>query len=238
MRNALAVLTLLATLAFVGSVFVAGPFEGFEAQQLPIPQTDPPVQPAGWAFAIWGAIYAWLIVSALFGLRKRGDDPEWDRVRIPLIVSLLVGTPWLWVAQRSPVAAVALLFVMAGAAIAALGRAPVWDRWELRAPVALYAGWLSAASFVALGAVLAGYGILLGPVGWAVVCIAGALLVAVWVATEPPGAPVYVAAVAWALFGIAVKNRDAVPSVAALAALGVALLAVVAIVTAARQRDY
>lgn len=29
-----------------------------------MPQVDPPVQPAGWAFSIWSEIYLWLIVSA------------------------------------------------------------------------------------------------------------------------------------------------------------------------------
>lgn len=84
MRNVIALLTALFTATFVGSPLVTSPFSGFRADQLPLPQINPPVQPAGWAFAIWGLIYSWLVVSAVFGLLKRGADPDWNAARKPL----------------------------------------------------------------------------------------------------------------------------------------------------------
>lgn len=116
----LAGLTLLFTLTFVGSPFVTSPFAGFSEDQLPIPQIDPPIQPAGYAFSIWGLIYGWLLVSAIFGVWNRLDDAGWAAMRRPLALSLALGTPWLWVAGQSPIAATILIFAMALPAIAAL----------------------------------------------------------------------------------------------------------------------
>jgi hypothetical protein len=227
MRLALAVLVLLASLAFAAAPLVQQGFGGFSPGHFPQGEVDPPVQPAGWAFGIWIVIYLWLIASAVWGLRNRGDDPVWDEVRLPLFVSLLVGVPWLFVAERSPEWATVMILVMAASAILALLRAPVWDNWWLRAPVGLYAGWLSAAAFVALGVNLSGYGLGLSGEEWAVVCIAAALVVALAVAGEEPGAPVYAAAVAWALLGIVAANYASAPWVAGLAGVGILLLLLV-----------
>jgi len=219
-----AILTLLLTATFVLSPLVTPPFAGFTADQLPIPQVDPPVQPAGYAFSIWGLIYVWLSVSALFGLFARGDDPDWDVPRIPLIVSLAVGTPWLWIATVSPVWATVTIFVMLLTAIAALTQSPSRDIWLFRVPVGLYAGWLTAAAFVSLGSTLAGYGIGLDQVGWAYACIAMALIVALAVQARMGDAPAYGLAVIWALVGIVVVNVPELPWVALTAAAGAAIV--------------
>lgn len=200
-----ALLTLLFTATFIGSSFFTT-FTGFESSQLPIPQVDPPIQPAGYAFAIWGLIYVWLIVSAIYGIWKRSTDSKWNAMRAPLIVSLVLGTPWLWVATQSAIAATVLIFAMAIAAITATLRAPTADRWLALAPVALYAGWLTAASFVSLGSTMAGYGVLMDQTGWAYAGIGMALLVALTVQTRIPTAPTYGLVVIWALVGIIVAN--------------------------------
>ncbi len=50
-------MTLTLTLAFFAAPFLTEPFSGFRDDQLPVPQSNPPLQPAGYAFAIWGVIY-------------------------------------------------------------------------------------------------------------------------------------------------------------------------------------
>src|SRR6056297_2048118 len=160
MKRMKAILTLTAAVAFALSPLTTEGFNGFRPDQLPVPQVDPPVQPAGYAFAIWGLIYGWLVVSAGFGLWARANDPAWDRMRAPLLLSLAVGTPWLWIANQSPVWATVTIFIMAGAAILAALRSPGRDRWLAHAPVTVYAGWLTAASFVSLGSTAAGHGVL------------------------------------------------------------------------------
>src|SRR6056297_2928235 len=189
-----AVLALAAALAFALSPLLSDGFAGFTPDQFPVPQVDPPAQPAGYAFAIWGLIYLWLIVGAAFGLLNRDIDRGWDRARWPLIASLVVGAAWIPAAQVSPPAATVMIWWMAVTAILALLRAGRHDRLWLQAPLALYAGWLTAAACVALALVLAGHGIT-GQQSAAVLTIALALAISVSVLRARPAAPEYAAAV-------------------------------------------
>ena len=225
MKNTYAWLTLILTATFVVSPAFTNPFMGFTADQLPYPQIDPPVQPAGYAFAIWGLIYSWLVVSAVFGVWKRRSDAAWDHVRAPLMISLAVGTPWLAIANASAVWATITIFIMSAAAIVALIRAPKVDGWWLQAPVGIYAGWLTAASFVSLGSTAAGYGIALGSLGWAYLAIILALGVTLAVIARKPSAPEYGITVIWALIGIIVANLSGAVGVMILAAAGIIVVA-------------
>jgi hypothetical protein len=218
-----ATLLLLAALAFGVSPLLTPEFGGYDPAQFPIPQADPSVQPAGYAFSIWGAIYLWLLLSAGFGLWKRRDDPAWDAVRAPLIASLAVGAVWLPVALRSPIWATVLIWVMLVAALWALIRTPRADLWLLRAPVGLYAGWLTAASCVALGLLAAGWGWPpLGPEGWAIAFLLLALALGLAV-LRARASLLYGVALVWALVAVIVRNGfDAVGITAALAALVIA----------------
>ncbi len=226
MKHIIALLTALFTITFLISPAFTAPFAGFRADQLPIAQIDPPVQPAGYAFAIWGVIYLWLLISAAYGLFKRADDPGWNRARIGLIISLALGTPWLWVANNSAIWATILIFGMLAGAIAALLIAPKTDRWWFQAPVALYAGWLTAASFVSLGSTAAGYGILTDSIGWAWIGISGALLTGLAVLWAKPQAPEYASTLVWALVGIIAANGLSLNSVSLLSAAGIVILGV------------
>ena len=223
MKQIYAVLTLVFTATFVISPAITDPFSGFRADQLPIPQIDPPVQPAGYAFAIWGLIYAWLVVSAIYGIIKRADNAAWNDARKPLILSLAVGTPWLAVANTSAVWATVLIFMMAATAIAAMLRAPTEDHWWFRMPVSIYAGWLTAASFVSLGSTAAGYGIITGALGWAYLGIIGALLVTGSILALRT-IIAYGLTVIWALVAIIVANGSEIWTVSALAGVGIVIL--------------
>ncbi len=223
MKYTAALLTLVFTLSFVISPALTSPFSGFTADQLPIPQIDPPVQPVGYAFAIWGLIYGWLVVSAVFGIWQRATTPQWNSARWPLIASLAVGTPWLAVASASAIWATILIFVMAVTAIIALMRAPNADQWWFGVPVGIYAGWLTAASFVSLGSTAAGYGILTDQLGWAYIGIIGALGVASIVMLRYASAA-YGLTVVWALVAIIVANGTAQISVSLLAGVGALII--------------
>lgn len=228
MKHRRALLTALFTATFVVSPLLTEPFSGFRPDQLPIPQVNPPVQPAGWAFSIWGLIYSWLILSAVYGLWKRPADGDWNTAREPLLLCLGLGSFWLWTANNSAIGATVMIFVMAALAIAATAAAPARDRWFLRAPVSILAGWLTAASFVSLGSTAAGYGLLAGSVGWAWIGILGALVTGVTVQRLIPTAPGYGLTLVWALTGIIAANLGREMSVAGLAAGGiVVVLAVV-----------
>ena len=215
---------LLAALAFALSPLLSSGFNGFAPDQFPIPQDNPPVQPAGYAFAIWGLIYLWLVAGAAYGIWDRATDPDWEPMRPALTVSLLIGAAWIPVAQLSPLWATVLIWAMLVTAVLALLRAGKADHLWLRTPIALYAGWLTAASSVALGLILAGYGYLDAQMA-ALLGLTVALVIALTVQALRPDAPGYPAAVGWALVGVLVANLDGPNwSVLALVILGIALL--------------
>lgn len=228
MQRLKAVLTLLAAVAFLLSPLLSSGFNGFSPGQFPIPQIDPPVQPAGYAFSIWGLIYLALIAGAVFGVIKRANHPDWDAARWPLIASLVVGAAWIPVANRSVLVATILIWIMLVTAVVALIAAGKGDRPWLRSPIALYAGWLTAASSVALGLVLAGYGWVGGTTA-AVLCISLALVIAVTVQVVRSDTPEYSVAIIWALIGVVVSNLDPMSwIVLGLCGVGIAVLGVVA----------
>ena len=222
------VLVLLMALAFGLSPLLTPDFRGYDATQFPVRLDAPAILPAGYAFAIWGLIYLWLVLHAGFGLWKRAGDPAWDGVRAPLILSLAVGAIWLFVAVRDPLWASVLIAVMLAGALVAVLRAPaVPDRWLLLAPLAIYAGWLSAATGVSLGVLLAGFG-WLPDTGAAVVMLGVVLALAVAVQLRLGRAPEYGLTVVWALVAVCVRNGAANLVVTGLAAAGcLVMLAVV-----------
>ncbi len=212
-------LVLLTGLAFAVSPWLVPGFNGFEPDQFPVPQDNPPVQPAGYAFAIWGVIYVWLLVSAVFGLVSRADAPDWQDMRPALTVSLAVGATWLAVATQNPLGATVLIWVMLISALVALARAPRLDRWYARGPIALYAGWLTAASSVAVGFVLGGYDILPPQVA-ALVSLNLAIVIGFVTLFLIPNIAEYGVSLAWALVGVIVNNGADAPIVTAFAAGG------------------
>jgi hypothetical protein len=221
MNRPLAVILLIATVAFAAAPFVTPPFTGYRPGQFPVEIIRPSIQPAGYAFSIWGLIYLWLILHAGFGLWKRVDDPAWAPTRLPLTVAVVLGSVWLAIAGASPGWATAVIWVMAATAIAAFLRAPTEpDRWLLSAPLAIFAGWLSAASAVSTGVLIAGYG-LLSDTGSALAMLAFVLALAVAVQWQKPRMPVYGLTVIWALVGVVVANAGLNATVALAAGAGI-----------------
>lgn len=198
----------LASAAFVVSPFLTPGFGGFEPTQFPVPQSNPPIQPQGYAFAIWGLIYLWLSASAVYGFLLRRHAPDWQAMRPQLALSLALGAGWLPIATISPLAATLLIWLMLISALIAAWSAPVLDRWWARAPVAIYAGWLSAASAVSLGFVLGGWGVL-DEVSAASVALGVAVVLAFFAQLRLAGTPEYGAAVIWALVAVVFANISA-----------------------------
>ncbi|MFP7570638.1 hypothetical protein [Marivita sp. S2033] len=224
MARVWSVLVLVAAIAFAASPFFAEGFNGFDPNQFPIPQDNPPVQPAGYAFSIWGLIYAWLIIGAGFGVLKRIDDPDWAAMRPPLVVSLAIGAIWLPVANVSPIIATILIWAMLVSAFFSLFRVGDTDRWLQQAPVAIYAGWLTAASSVSIGLLLAGYGVL-PPTVAALAALALGLGVALVAQYRLHRAPEYGVTVIWALIGVIVANTGPLN----IAVVGLCVVGIIAI---------
>lgn len=204
-NRVLSLLVLIAALAFAVSPALFPGFAGYDADRFPIPQVDPPIQPVGWAFSIWGVIYLWLILGAAFGLWRRAEDEDWLPMRAPLLVSLGIGFFWLPVAQRLPGLATLMILAMLVSAIVAMVWAGRRDPWLEGRPIALYAGWLTAASGVSAGIWLGGHGWLSAQVA-AVLCLLAVGALALGVQAMRPREWAYPAAVIWALLGIVVAN--------------------------------
>ncbi|MBU2980472.1 hypothetical protein KO498_01480 [Lentibacter algarum] len=222
----LAIAVMLATIAFALSPLLTSEFAGYRPEQFPVVLEFWPVQPAGWAFGIWGVIYIWLILGSIWGLLNAPHDLHWQKMRAPLLVSLGLGIFWIATANAAPILATIMIVAMAGFAIAAMLRAgndaPAWQA----RPVALYAGWLTAATGVGTGVVLGGYGVLTAQVA-ALAMLAAVLVVAVIVQSFRPAEWAYPLAVMWALIGVIAANAPSENwSVSALSAVGIVTLAV------------
>ncbi len=223
------ILVFIAAVAFAVAPFLSPEFGGFDPERFPVPQENPPVQPAGWAFAIWGVIYISLVLHAAVGWFRYAKEADWQRGRPYLFASFAVGAAWLPIALVSPIWATVLIWVMLITALLALYKSRrAKPQWIATWPVALYAGWLSAASFVSIGLVLAGYGIVdeTTAAGIALVLATAFALVNQFALRLWP----YGAAVAWGFAAIAVANLgqsmilSTVAGGAALVLLGLALL--------------
>ena len=210
--------------AFIASAFLTPPFRGYDPAQMPVPAGNPLIQPAGFAFAIWGPIYLWFIVHAGVGVAMRAQAADWDATRLPLIASLAMGAGWLPLALASPVWATVLIWAMLVTALAALARAPIRDVWLAKVPLGLYAGWLTAAACVSLGVVAEGWG-WLGGQSAALAGLAVAASVATLALTRLNAGAAYAVAAGWGFFGIAVKSASVAPMVAVAAGAGILWLA-------------
>ena len=225
MNDRIARLVLLAlTIAFAVSPLLSSGFGGFSRDSFPVQAARWPAQPAGWAFSIWGVIYLALILAAARAALWPRSTPAWPAVARPLGLSLFIGCFWVEAATRSPLLATAMILPMAAAAILAMRRAgPDWREW---APLGLYAGWLTAASGVAVSVVLTGYGLAPARVA-AIAVILAVLAVALAVAAGRPRLWSYRAGVVWALIGVIAVNAGAGDwLIVALCAAGLAALAV------------
>lgn len=221
----LAIAVFVATVAFALSPLMTSDFAGYRPEQFPVVADFWPIQPAGWAFSIWGVIYIWLIAGAAWGGLNAPRDPEWGKMRAPLLISIGLGIFWIAAANAEPIVATIMIIVMAACAIAAMLRAGDEDRvWQVR-PVALYAGWLTAATGVGTGVVLGGYGVVSAQAA-ALTMLVLVLVVALVVQSRRPAEWAYPAAIIWALSGVIAENLPRENwSVIAMSAVGIAALA-------------
>ena len=234
MNRLLPALVLLAAILFAASPLMVTNFAGFDPALFPVPQIDPPVQPAGYTFIIWGLLYGWLIVSAGYGLLYRPEDPAWQPARPWLLASLVMGIFWLPVAERSVIGATVLIWAMAATAFMALWNTRRKDRWWFQAPVATFVGWLVAASSVSIGMILAGWGVM-AETPAALLALVLALVVGLAAQAEVPRAPGVGLAMIWALIGVVVHNLSPMNlPVAGLAGLGI--LAFIALIARGRAQ--
>ncbi len=195
-----------------------------------------PVTPAGYAFAIWGVIFAGCLAYAVYQAVPRHREDRWlRRVGWFTAAAFLGNTLWSVECQLNGFSWLTVAIIagtLAASGLACRELAPVrraltsTEYWCAFVPVNLLAGWLSVAAFANVAAACQAHG--LGSLGlsatnFAIVLIAAAGLFGVAVTVRTQGRW-YATAVVWGLIGIMVANQAADNPAVVLTAGGVAVV--------------
>jgi hypothetical protein len=215
-------------------------------------QTD--VVPAGYAFSIWGLLFALSIAWGIWQVLPDGgkDSPVAKRLGWPLAVTFGASILWMLLAQTTENGwhLVLVILVVLGGALTAFfanrqivhaGQAHGWpERWIIRPLVGMLAGWVSVAAFANIaGAALVSGAIqadgVAGTVAAVLILLAagGFTLGVLWFSA---GSLWYAGAVAWALIAIFYGNTVERDFNAAMAVASVALTVVVVAMAWQRAR--
>lgn len=191
---------------------------------------------AGYAFAIWGLIFAWDVGFALWQLRAGGNEALLARVRPAAAAGFALSALWMPVFSMQ-IFWLALLIIWASFACLAfaaivLSRDPAPSspqRWWAWAPLSLHAGWLSLAAFLNTAQVIVAYRLLSTQqmLAWSLVLFAAAAAVLLALNARMRGNLGYVLAAVWGLAAVYVKQSQAALSgaqTAAWVALAIAVL--------------
>jgi len=152
----LKILVLVAAIAQVaGAAFLSiGTFENTQ-RALPVL-----IQPAGWAFSIWGLIYTLAFVYAVYQLIPKYDNATLQATRVPAVVAFLGSIAWLYFAGMSNWSVwltIPLLFIMAIALIGVVKAPESGDSKQdffSKYTLLPYAAWAGIASWINVQALL------------------------------------------------------------------------------------
>lgn len=206
---------------------------------------DTPIIPSGWAFSIWGLIFLVSIIFAISSLLpKNARNAVVRRVSYPLGFAFAMNGFWEVYVSLFNIDWISLAIIAAGTlfALTALFRAgnpaelSLFERYIVRPPIALLAGWLTAATFVGTSSVMLLAGIeptmvvLLSLLGGAT--LLGALM------TGITGGWLYVAPLLWALSAVINKNMNGGDNIILTAASGAIAILLLARLFASRYRAF
>jgi benzodiazapine receptor len=204
------------------------------------------VTPAGFTFAVWGVIYALLMVFTVYQLLPRNrDKPFLSQVGLLFGLSSVCNICWLFLWHYGYVTySLVLMFALLASLILVylrldIGRAAVSLREKIcvHLPFSVYLGWISIATIANVSVALTavdwdGWGI--EPSTWAVAIIGVALVLTLAVLATRKDV-VFGLVVVWALVGILSKQSDFQSIVlAAEVAIAVTLIAVCAVIVVSK----
>lgn len=193
------------------------------------------ITPAGWAFAIWGPLFALSVGFAVWqALPAQRTNALLDRIAWPAAIALAAQGVWLTYTQLANLTAISVAIILVSlvgllAVLRALVHMPALSRGEriFVAPAfSALAAWLTAASIVNVSASLKYHGIAgaqPSPVITALMIVIGAIIAAIAVA-RVRGAPLYGLVFAWALIAINAAGGQRFPTVGWAAIGGIVLV--------------
>lgn len=221
--------TLLAAIAQALAPVIAGLSGGASPAES---TTDLSITPAGYAFSIWGVIYALSIATTACVVWKRstGTDRP-DHLLTDLLVAFLGASAWIaGAAAEVPWITPIILTVMTIALIDAVRltarscdeSTPGWLTGLVRATVGLYASWASAAVFQNWAAEIGGSFGDPADLWWQLaVLILGACFGIAITARYGGTLPLYPLGQIWALVGILVSGWGETTAVVVVCVLGI-----------------
>jgi hypothetical protein len=178
---------------------------------------EPPIIPAGYAFAIWSVIYAGSVAYGVFQLtRNRAQDTLLLRIR-PFTASAFLATACWLIAARfnlTGLTVICMLWLLGSllpvfmSFMAPKSKFSAIEQFAMVVPLSIYTGWVTVAVFANLSAFLYRHGILnmfLTPAGWAVAFLTVAGLIAAWLTFRSSSVP-FALTICWALVAILVAN--------------------------------
>ena len=205
-----------------------------------------PFTPAGYVFAIWGIIYALLLVFVIYQfLPKQKDKPFQKQIGALFILSSVFNIIWLFLWQYDYITvSVVLMFALLSSLVAVylrLGigksKVPLSEKLCVYLPFSIYLGWITVASIANVAAALVsvgwnGFG--LSAETWAIIAMGIALIVTLIVIVARRDIA-YSLVVVWALLGIAVK-QSLYPNIVTVAEIGALIILVALALSLAASR--
>jgi benzodiazapine receptor len=205
-----------------------------------------PFTPAGYVFAIWGIIYALLLVFVIYqALSKQKDKPFQKQIGALFILSSVFNVVWLFLWQYGYiVVSVVLMFAFLATLSAIYLRLGIGkssavrtEKFCVHLPFSVYLGWITVAAIANVAAALVsvgwnGFGLSAETCAIIAMSIALTVTLAVIVARKDIA---YSLVVVWALAGIAVK-QNTYPSIATVAEIASAVILIALALSLAVRR--
>ncbi len=206
-------------------------------------ENQTPSVPISFAFSVWGVIFLGSLAFAIFGLLPQNrQNAIWHRIAWLAALLFALNTLWeLYVPLRNlDWGALMIISAAAATAITIVLRVASWpepltggERWCIAIPMQIFAGWLSAATFVSFPPTMVWARVtLVDPrsdlVTIAVICAATVLAANVIVVSR---AWPYAVTISWAITGIIIANvvrEDRPVIVAAAVVAGLVVIGVTA----------
>ncbi len=199
------------------------------------------ITPAGYVFAIWGIIYAFLAVFVFYQALPRNRSKEFQKqISTLFILSSVFNVIWIFLWGYNYVAASVIPIVVLLACLAAIyirlkiGKSNITRREKvcLHLPLSIYFAWITVATAADVAAALSAAGWVKwtsADAVWGIFAAAIILAVAIMIVTARKDFA-YGLVVIWAFVGIAV-NQSAVSSIVYTAYLGAVVVAAAIIAT-------
>jgi len=173
--------------------------------------------PAGYAFSIWGLIYLGLLIYAIYqALPAQRQNVALASINKPFLLNCAANSVWIFAWHYDfVVVSLLLMFVILGTLISiyrklgiANGPASRSRRLFVHLPFSIYTGWITVATIANISAVQTGLGwdaAGLSAIDWTLIKLAVAGAIAAIVVLRR-GDVAYGLVVAWAGYGIVVKQ--------------------------------